>query len=178
MMKPAMPVSLSPALSRRRARGTKSRYASFTFNSRASAGFTLLELLVVLVLMAMIYALATPVISSGLPGAELKSAARQLAAGLRKARSQAVTRKEEAALTLDVEQHHFEVSGDKRSYALPDKLEISLYTAQSELLRDKVGAIRFYPDGSSTGGRITVAAGERKYHVNVDWLTGQVAILD
>lgn len=145
---------------------------------RTGAGFTLLELLVVLALMAMIYSLAAPMISAGLPGAELKGAARQLAAGLRKARSQAVTQKKEAVLTLDVEQHHFEVSGDNHSYALPAKLEISLYTAQSELLRDKVGSIRFFPDGSSTGGRISVAIGERKYHVNIDWLTGQVAILD
>ena len=145
---------------------------------RASAGFTLLELLVVLALMVMVYALALPVISASLPGTELKGAARQLAAGLRKARSQAVTRKEEAVLTIDVEQRNFEVSGDKHSYVLPAKLEISLFTAQSELLRDKVGSIRFYPDGSSTGGRITIASGERKYQVNVDWLTGQVAIFD
>ena len=146
--------------------------------SRASAGFTLLELLVVLMLMAMVYALAVPMISAGLPGTELKGAARQLAAGLRQARSQAVTRKEESTLTLDVEKRNFKVSGDQRRYALPTKLEISLFTAQSELLPDKVGAIRFYPDGSSTGGRITVTSGVRKYDINVDWLTGQVTILN
>lgn len=145
---------------------------------RSVAGFTLLELLVVLALMAMIYGLAAPMISAGMPGTELKGATRQLAAGLRKARSLAVTQKQEAVLTLDVEQRRFTLTGDKREYALPTKLELSLYTAQSELLRDKVGAIRFYPDGSSTGGRITVAFGERKFHVNVDWLTGQVAIHD
>ena len=146
--------------------------------SRAAAGFTLLELLVVLVLMALVYTVGLPMVSSGMPGTELKGAARQLAAGLRKARSQAVTQKQEAALTVDVEQHRFDVTGDKRSYALPAKLEISLFTAQSELLRDKVGSIRFFPDGSSTGGRITVSQADRKYHVNVDWLTGQVAVLD
>jgi len=147
-------------------------------NPRAAAGFTMLELMVVLVVMALVYAIAMPKISAGMPSTELKGAARQLAAGLRKARSEAVTQKQEAALTLDVEQHRFDVSGDKRTYALPAKLEISLFTAQSEMLRDKVGSIRFFPDGSSTGGRITVGFGERKYHVNVDWLTGQVAVLD
>ncbi|CAH1386512.1 GspH/FimT family pseudopilin [Candidatus Nitrotoga sp. M5] len=146
--------------------------------SRASAGFTILELLVVLTLMAMVYALAVPMISAGMPGTELKGAARQLAAGLRQARSQAVTRKVESTLTLDVEKRNFKVSGDQRQYALPAKLDISLFTAQSELLPDKIGAIRFYPDGSSTGGRITVTSGDRKYDVNVDWLTGQVTILN
>lgn len=134
--------------------------------------------MVVLVLMVMVYALAAPMISAGMPGTELKGAARQLAAGLRKARSQAVTQKQEAALTIDVEQRRFDLTGDPRNYPLPAKLDISLFTAQSELLREKVGSIRFFPDGSSTGGRITVAYGDRKYHVNVDWLTGQVAVLD
>jgi general secretion pathway protein H len=122
----------------------------------------MLELMVVLVLMALVYAMAVPMISAALPGTELKSAARELAAGLRQARSQAVTRKNQ----------------DKHSYLLPPKLKISLYTAQSELVEDKVGAIRFYADGSSTGGRIAVSLGERKYLVDVDWLTGQVRVLD
>ena len=51
-----------------------------------------------------------------------------------------------------------------------------LYTAQSEIVDDKHGAIRFYPDGSSTGGRVTLASGERKFLVDVDWLTGRVTI--
>ncbi|MCE9550774.1 MAG: type II secretion system protein GspH, partial [Betaproteobacteria bacterium] len=85
---------------------------------------------------------------------------------------------EESTLMLDVEQRNFKVSGDQRRYALPAKVDISLFTAQSELLPDKIGAIRFYPDGSSTGGRITVKSGVRKYEINVDWLTGQVTILN
>jgi general secretion pathway protein H len=143
-----------------------------------AAGFTMLELLVVLVVMLLVYAVALPKLSGGNPGVELKGAARQLAAGLRKARSQAVTQKQEAVLTVDVEQHRFDLSGDKKSYALPADIDITLFTAQSEMLREKVGSIRFYPDGSSTGGRITVGYGDRKFHVNIDWLTGQVAVLD
>ena len=42
---------------------------------------------------------------------------------------------------------------------------------------DKVGSIRFYPDGGSNGGRITLGAGDLKYEVDVDWLTGRVAIV-
>ena len=55
---------------------------------------------------------------------------------------------------------------------------MKLFTAQSDLVSDKIGAIRFFPDGGSNGGRVTVFAGERKYEVDVDWLTGRVAILD
>jgi general secretion pathway protein H len=142
------------------------------------AGFTLIELLVVLVIMAMAYALASPMISSGVSGTELKASARQLAAGLRKARSDAVSRRRESALTLNVEGHQFQLSGDQRVYRLPASVSIKLFTAQSELANNTTGSIRFFPDGGSTGGRITVASHDRKYDVDINWLTGQVSILD
>jgi general secretion pathway protein H len=61
---------------------------------------------------------------------------------------------------------------------LPPRVELKLFTAQRDIVNDTTGAIRFYPDGGSNGGRITVASGERKFEVDVDWLTGRVAILD
>jgi len=61
---------------------------------------------------------------------------------------------------------------------LPKGIDLKLYTAQSEVTSERKGGIRFYPDGSSTGGRITLSAGERKYLVDVDWLTGRVSIED
>ncbi len=67
---------------------------------------------------------------------------------------------------------------DPKEYPLPRDVELKLFTAQKDLVDDKVGSIRFFPDGGSNGGRITVASGERKFEVDVDWLTGRVAILD
>lgn len=142
------------------------------------AGFTLIELLVTMVIMALAYALAAPMVSSGMSGTELKASARQLAAGLRKVRNEAVARKQETVLTVDVEGRRFQMSGDQRIYRLPKDVDINLFTAQSELINEKTGSIRFYPDGGSTGGRITVSTRDRKYAVDVNWLTGQVAILD
>lgn len=141
-------------------------------------GFTLLELLVVLVIAVLLVTL-TPPLLSGLSGAtELRSAARQLAAGLRNARNQAITRRREAVLTLDLAQHRFGVSGDPREVALPSGIALKLYTAQSELLDNTTGSIRFFPDGSSTGGFITVSGPKRGYRLNVDWLTGAIAIVE
>lgn len=141
-------------------------------------GFTLVEILVVMMVMLFVYGLASPLFSSGVSGTEMKAAARQLAAGLRKARSTAISTRLETALSLDVEQRHFGISGDKQVYRLPSKADLSLLTAQSELSSEKIGSIRFYPDGSSTGGRITIAGANRKYLVDVDWLTGRVVIQD
>ncbi|NML84091.1 GspH/FimT family pseudopilin [Polaromonas sp.] len=142
------------------------------------AGFTLIELLVVTIIMVMAYSLAGPLVSSGVSSTELKASARQLAAGLRRARSEAVAQRRESVLTIDVEGRRFQLSGDPRLYRLPKDVDVKLFTAQSELVNTNTGSIRFFPDGGSTGGRITVTAKQRQYAVDVNWLTGQVAILD
>lgn len=139
-------------------------------------GFTLLELIVVLVLLGLVYALAAPMLGNRSAGADVKSAGGQLAAGLRKARTVAVSEHREAVLTLDIDRKTFAVTGDSHDYALPTQVDFVLYTAQSELVHDRAGNIRFYPDGASTGGRITLAAGGIHEAVDVDWVTGRVTI--
>lgn len=141
-------------------------------------GFTLLELIVVMALMAILMTLVPPMISSALPGTQLKAASRELAAGLRYARNHALTVRKESTLTLNVDKHRFQVTGRKKSYSIPEDLKIELLTAESETKGEHIGAIRFFPDGGSTGGRITLSYGERAYGVDVDWLTGKVRILD
>jgi general secretion pathway protein H len=143
-----------------------------------TTGFTLIELLVVLSILAIVSAMVIPRMLTGPSTTELRSAARQVAAGLRFARSEAVARRQEARLTLDLEHQRFAVEGDDRVRPLPRGIGVKLFTAQADLVSDKVGSIRFFPDGGSNGGRVTVFAGERKYDVDVDWLTGRVAILD
>jgi len=141
-------------------------------------GFTLLEILVVLVIGVLLVALVPPLLSGLSGGTELRGAARQLAAGLRAARNEAITRQHEAVLTLDLAQHRFGVSGDARVVKLPDGVALKLYTAQAELLDGTTGNIRFFPDGSSTGGHLIVSGPKVAYRVNVDWLTGAIAIVD
>lgn len=137
-------------------------------------GFSLIEILVVLFLIGLAYALAAPTIGSGAASLELKSATRQLAAALRKARGVAITQRQEAVLSLDVTAKKFAVSGEIKAYALPMNVELSLFTAQSEQVLDQVGNIRFFPDGTSTGGRITLSVGNARNALDVDWLTGKV----
>jgi general secretion pathway protein H len=142
------------------------------------AGFTLLEVLVALAIGAIAYAVILGVPGRGTSAADLKAAARTLASGLRTAQTTAMATRRDALLTLDLETHEFEVPGVLQPHKLPEKLDLKLLTAESEVTSEKRGSIRFYPDGSSTGGRITVASGEAKYQVDVDWLTGRVTVGD
>jgi general secretion pathway protein H len=145
---------------------------------RRPTGFTLIELVVVLAILGLAYALVPPLFSGARATAELKGATRQLAAGLRQARNYAVARRTEAVLTLDVDKRDFTVSGDARTHRLPRQLQLKLVTAQKEVVSDKLASIRFYADGSSNGGRITLGSGEHILEVDVNWLTGRVAIFN
>ncbi len=140
-------------------------------------GFTLIELLVVMAVMALVLLVVPPMFSGSLSRAELGSAAREVAAGLREARSQAIRRNREVAFTVDVDARRYRID-DAAVRQLPTGPDLSLFTARSEQLDEVSGSIRFFPDGSSTGGRVTLGGDARKYHVEVDWLTGRVSIQD
>ncbi len=138
-------------------------------------GFTLIELVVVLTLLGLLLLVLPPVIGSG-GGIGLKAAARDVAAGLKRAQSRAIARNREVAFVLDLNAHHFGVGGEPETRPLPSDVGLRLYTARSELVDSATGAIRFYPDGSSTGGEVSLSAGSQEYHVAVDWLTGRVRV--
>ena len=144
----------------------------------SAKGFTLIELLVVMVLMGVILAVVPMALFNVLPGVELKGAARDIAAGLRQARSLAVLGNRDADFVVDIAARDYAILGKGESRALPERLEIQLETAQSDLSDDDVGVISFFLDGSSTGGRVTLGWEGREYHIMVDWLTGQVSVVE
>ena len=140
-------------------------------------GFTLLELIMVLAIAALVMAVVPPLISAALPGVELKAAARRTMASLRLARETAIRTGSDAALVVDVEARRLELRGF-RAVSFPNRVQIELEAASREMLDENRGAIRFFPDGSSTGGRIILARGDpgrqSGYQVGVTWLTGRV----
>ena len=110
-------------------------------------------------------------------GLGLKGTAAELAAGLRLARSEAILHNRSVAFDLDVIGHRYRVGiGTERP--LPADLSLELLTIAGESRGAGVGDIRFNPDGSSTGGRIVLAVGQRRMAVGVDWLTGRITVAD
>lgn len=153
-------------------------FAALPPRAQRALGVTLIELLVVLALMAVLAGLVLPMLGPGVSTSAMKGAARELAAGLRQARSDAMALRRETLVMIDLEGRRFVVGDEPKPRALPKELDIKLFTAQMDIVDDKVGGIRFYPDGGSNGGRVTLAVGERKFEIDIDWLTGRVAILD
>jgi general secretion pathway protein H len=142
---------------------------------RTAAGFTLLETLVALALVAVLLAIAVPAIVVP-PGLELRAAADLVATGLRQARLAAMRQQRPVALLLDVEARALQVEGVRKIRTLPRAIKLELYTARGEIAGSQVGGIRFYADGSSTGGRVTLTREALSTRVDVEWLTGRIRI--
>jgi general secretion pathway protein H len=139
-------------------------------------GFTLLEMILVLVIAATVAAVAVPNFQPALANMQLRAATRDVASALRHVRGQALSRGREAVFSLNVDRHTYQVSGRRKDYALPASVRLGLFTAEAELSGEGQGSIRFYPDGSSTGGRVSLEAAGKKRLVDVNWLTGAVLI--
>lgn len=152
------------------------RFGSCTLH--LNKGFTLLELIVVLFIVVLGFSVVTINLSSGNDSTELKAAARDIVSALRYARGQALMSHQETTITLDLANNTYTVSGRSKVYIIPKTIDVTVVTAQRELNGKGLGNIRFFADGSSTGGRITLERGKAGWQIDINWLTGQIELDD
>lgn len=139
------------------------------------SGFTLLEMLAVIVLLAIALTAVSMSVSKSLSSAKVRAVSRDLVASLRYTRGQAIVKGEQKTFDVDLEAMTYSAPG-REPQKFPDGIEVRVLTAAQEATSDRKLGIRFFPDGSSTGGNIGVHSGEREWRVNVEWLTGEVAL--
>lgn len=143
-----------------------------------TGGFTLLELLIVLVIIVLGFSVVALNLSSGSGTLAQKAAVRDVVSALRYARGQALMAHREMTVTFDLTNNTYKVSGREEEYKIPDAIEVTVVTAQSELTGEGQGNIRFFADGSSTGGRVVLDRGEVSKQIDINWLTGQLEVED
>ena len=106
----------------------------------------------------------------------LHEAAARLAQGLRVTREEAISQQQERAFTVDVENRAFISASTTELAPLDPALNMHLLTAKSEIVGKSRGRIRFFADGSSTGGRIELELLGERTTINVRWATGAVTV--
>jgi len=139
--------------------------------SRTSSGFTLLEMLVVLAILGLMGALALPTLRRPPDNLRLEAATRTLASALRFSRAQAIARNADVVLTIHADRRVFE-SSTGSAIQLDQEISVEMIFAAPERRGRAVGAIRFFPDGSSSGGDIVLTLDKRQARIAVNWLTG------
>jgi general secretion pathway protein H len=140
-------------------------------------GFTLIELLVALAVLGLALTLIAGYKPPWSRGLGLRATAGELAAGLRLARSEAILKNRPVVFDLDLVGHLYRI-GDGTPRRVPADFSLELLTISGEARDRRQGDIRFNPDGTSTGGRISLDDGRRRIGVGVDWLTGRVIVAD
>jgi general secretion pathway protein H len=134
-------------------------------------GFTLIEMIVVLAVIALVLTLAVPNLGRS-PGTHaLAATAHDVAAALRLARNRAITRNRPTRFLAMA--GSFGAGDGNALQPVPRGIALEVSGGDAGGRADD---IRFFPDGSSTGGRIDVTAGAARYAVLVDWINGNVSI--
>lgn len=145
--------------------------------SESGAGFTLIEMIVVLVVLGVMLALVVERGPMRSPTFEARAAAREIAQELRGARAKAIAANRAVDFMLDVDRHRFNVDAGPVKF-IPPWLDVAAVAASGVARGVRISSIRFAPDGSSSGGRIELARGEMHFRIGVDWLTGRVNFAD
>ncbi len=135
------------------------------------SGYTLAELLVVLVVIGLAVAFVAPRLFATSDAAIVRTAADTIELAARTARTQARLSGRESRLVIDVDARQITIEPIDRDFSLPREITIRATVAETEL-DDELAAIRFFPDGGATGGRYDLQSDDAELSVSVDWITG------
>ena len=135
-------------------------------------GFTLIELVVTLLVLAIAVAVVTPTIGRSTENLRARAQVARLTAMLRHAREQAITTRRTHALVVDPAAHRLTImSGEDVSATRTLPADVMIEAFPPPAL-----TVRFEPYGVSNGGDFRVQSGPVRYRVVVDGLTGRVKV--
>ena len=140
-------------------------------------GFTLIEVIVVMVMIAVLGGMVASSMTDGLRKAKIRAVSKNLVSAMRYTRGQAVVKHEQKTITFNVEDKTYQAPR-KKVVHIPDEIDINVYTADSEVADETIGSIRFFSDGSSTGGWVKLTHKNKIWKINVNWLTGEIAMIE
>lgn len=136
-------------------------------------GFSLLETVVVLAILALVMAVAMPLLKTSTPGRELRMQAQEIAALLRYGRTLAIRDNREVGVAIDVERRRIEIEGAGRPVLLPQSTGLKVLTARGQVIA-QTASIVFTPQGGSSGGSVEISDGKTVATIAVSWLTADV----
>jgi general secretion pathway protein H len=127
-------------------------------NRPREAGFTLLEVLIIVIVMALALSVAYPSLSRGTTALHLRATGRDVLNTFRYAREKAVTEQTGMKVRVDREKQALFLTDDldngNRAYFLPDDVKIERMALDGSEIMNGPLVIRFLPNGSSEDAEI------------------------
>jgi general secretion pathway protein H len=141
--------------------------------TRAPAGFTLLEMLVVLAILGLLSIIALPQLRLN-EGARVREITHALIVDLRLTRDEAVRRGKMTAIVPTTNGYRLLPSG--RGQILPQGMSIVLQPLPVQLISDNDGIVRFFPDGSATAASLLLRQGSLTIRLTVSGPDGGIQL--
>ena len=139
-------------------------------------GITLIELLAVMVILVLAASAITLATRPGQGTTGLKAMAQQAAAVFRTARARAINKRAERVVVIDTRARQIRYDHGPKPLEISSTINLLITAADNERRAGEAAGIRFFPNGSSTGGTLRLERDQQAYEVRVNWLTGHVSV--
>jgi general secretion pathway protein H len=144
---------------------------------RAEHGFTLLEVVCVIALIAMLAAVALPLLPRNTSRARLHAYALEAASLLKADRNAAIRGGAEMSTLVDAPSRAIRSGATGQAIRIPDDVRFDALLPQTCRRRAVLSTISFFADGTSCGGAVALTGLGSSYEIRVNWLTGRVEVV-
>lgn len=143
----------------------------------ARRGFTLLEMVCVLAIIALLSAVLLPFIPRETSRSRLQAYALQTATLLKADRNAAISRNTSIATLVDASGRAIRSGASRATVRIPSDVRFDALLPQTCQRQAALSTIRFFANGSSCGGTIALTRFDAAYEIRVNWLTGRIEVV-
>jgi len=140
-------------------------------------GFTLLEMVCVLAIVALMAAVLLPSLPRATSRARLEAYALEIATLLKGDRNAAIRRGGSVATAVDAARRRIAAGASGAAVEVADDVAVEAVLPLNCEGRAALSSIRFFADGSSCGGTIALERFRSRFEIQVNWLTGRIEIV-
>ena len=148
-----------------------------TSDSDGEDGFTLLEMVCILAIIAMLAAVLLPSIPHDTSRPRLEAYAVETASMLKADRTAAIRHRVQIATQIDAGARSLRSGSTGRILRVPDDVVFDAVLPNRCNERPAFSTISFFPTGASCGGTIMLSRLGAGYEIRVNWLTGGIEIV-
>lgn len=148
------------------------------YRERPDSGFSLLEMLVVIMIIALTAVISFASMHVRKSDRSVGFTVREVAHLAQAIRIEAISKNRRLPLNIDIQRRVVSDGAGKRQVIIPESMDVEFLTGKSLVRSTEAASIVFFPDGSSSGGAVTLSdrAGET-FTLRVPWTTGIATIV-